>query len=63
MDYVEFLYLKIPLKQCFKFKNAFQYFGNHHKLSWTNGMGVKIPASLKIINRRYEIADIYLQLL
>lgn len=58
MDYDEFLCLKIPLKWCFKFKNAFQNFRNYHKLSWT-----KIPASLRIINRRYEIIHIYLQLL
>lgn len=58
MDYVEFLYLNIPLKLCFEFKNTFQNFRNYRKLSWTNGTGVKIPASLKIINRRYEILQL-----
>jgi len=63
MNCVEFLNLKMRLKCHFKFKNVFQNFRNYHKLLWTKGTGVKITASFKIINRRYDTIHIYLQLL
>lgn len=38
-------------------------FRNYHKLSWTDGTGVKITASFKIVSRSYDMVHIYLQLL